>query len=315
MWRAAAEAMGASFSELADDVWEVEHHGRKTRMLGHQVELDNPVTLDLAGRKGFVLQLLAAHGLPVPDHLSFGLGELEDAYAFLERHPRGCVIKPEEGTSSGKGVTTHVTTRPQARRAALLASLFGSRLLVEPMIAGESCRALVLHGRMIHAVRRRGLRVTGDGQSTVAELVAAHSDSAKRRRALEPGPACRFTLDAQGLSLDSVPAAERAVLVAASANHRRVEVRTIYDEDITGRVCPRLRETVEAAARALGCELAGVDFLTTDISVPLEESGGRIDEINTTPGLHHHYDSATETHPPAATEVLNALLGREKLRY
>ena len=34
--------------------------------------------------------------------------------------------------------------------------------------------------------------------------------------------------------------------------------------------------------------LAGVDLIAPDVALPLEESGGMVNEINTTPGLHHH---------------------------
>jgi cyanophycin synthetase len=37
-----------------------------------------------------------------------------------------------------------------------------------------------------------------------------------------------------------------------------------------------------------GIELGGLDLLTSDIGVPLDESRGVINEVNTTPGLHHH---------------------------
>nr|HQU71074.1 hypothetical protein [Calditrichia bacterium] len=36
-------------------------------------------------------------------------------------------------------------------------------------------------------------------------------------------------------------------------------------------------------------DLLGVDLITPDVSRPLDEVGGVINEINTNPGLHHHY--------------------------
>ncbi len=61
--------------------------------------------------------------------------------------------------------------------------------------------------------------------------------------------------------------------------------------------------------RALGSRFAGVDLLTNDPTVPLAESRGVFVEINTTPGLHHHYITAEdhERHPVAA-RILDRLL-------
>jgi cyanophycin synthetase len=42
-------------------------------------------------------------------------------------------------------------------------------------------------------------------------------------------------------------------------------------------------------ASILGIKLAGIDILAPTLATPLEQSGGIIGEINTTPGLHHHY--------------------------
>jgi cyanophycin synthetase len=42
-------------------------------------------------------------------------------------------------------------------------------------------------------------------------------------------------------------------------------------------------------------ELLGLDLICSDISIPLGESGGAINEINTTPGLHHHDLVARQT--------------------
>ena len=41
--------------------------------------------------------------------------------------------------------------------------------------------------------------------------------------------------------------------------------------------------------RAVGSSFAGVDVVTVDPTRPLRDSGGVFLEINTTPGIHHHY--------------------------
>lgn len=311
MWEAVAREIGASFSVVADDLWELERDGRRMRVLNDVLEFDNPVTLVIAGRKPLVYHLLRERGLRVPDHLVFRLESLEAAYAFLARYPLGCVIKPANGTSSGQGVTTHVQTRREVQNAAILASLYCPDLLIEPLVFGECYRLLVLRGAVIHAVRRRGLRVRGDGRNSIARLIAAQNEN---RRPGEPAIAidrdCRFTLGAQGLTFETVPRAGQDVLVKSTGSAAgRVELRTVYNETVTESIGQALRADAEEAARAVGAELIGVDFITPDPAVSLEQSGGVINEVNTTPGLHHHYQASRERFPQPAISIAAALLG------
>lgn len=314
MWRSAAAELGGSLTPLAADLWEVRVGSARTRMHNHQAEFDNPVILGLAGKKAAVHRLLAADGLPVPDYKIFTLTELDAAYAFLAQHPEGCVVKPANGYG-GQGVTTHLQQPREVRRAAILASLYDYELLIEAQIPGESCRLLILEGRMVHAVRRRGPRLVGDGRTTVRDLIVR--DNAARRAAhrheLDLDRDCLFTLEYQGLTLTSTPEAGREFLVKSVDDPARrfTEVRTVYTETITDLVCDAVRRDAERAAALVESDFLGVDIITRDPGVPLPQSGGIINEVNTTPALHHHYEDGQTSHPAAAVQVLRAVLGRK----
>lgn len=313
MWKAAAQEMGAEFADLADRVWEVRHAGKSTRIYNDVLEFDNPVTLEIAGMKPLVYRLLARHDLPVPAHLAFTLADIDQAYSFLEKYPQGAVVKPARGTSSGQGVTTHILSKKEVRQAAILASLYGPEIVIEPMVPGECYRLLVLDGEVIHAVCRRGPRLSGDGTTGIAGLL--ESENTRRRAAGSPtldiDRDTLFTLAYQHLSLDSVPAKNQSFLVKSVNDpiRKRVEVRTVYNEDVTGKVDDSLVRAARVAAAAIGSRFVGVDFITVDGSKPLEETGGMINELNTTPGLHHHYDREKESYPRPAIQALRALLG------
>jgi cyanophycin synthetase len=312
IWRAVATTIGAQFTLLTDDLWEMRLNGRKTRILNHKMEFDDPVILEIAGNKPLVYRLLREMRLRVPEHEVFRLDDLGRAEEFLRMHPKGCVVKPANGTASGLGITTHVLTSHELRRAAILASLYDPQLLIEQMIPGESYRLLVLDGAVIHAVCRRGPRLIGDGSSSIAELIQAENESraARGESMLGTGRDCRFTLDHQEFSLTSIPAKGRSFVVQSvnDPRQRRSEVRTVYNEAVTNLVCDALKGNAATVAQALGSRFVGVDLITTDPSVSLEESGGAIIEANTTPGLHHHYDARREKYPEPALRVIQALL-------
>jgi cyanophycin synthetase len=311
MWRHVAQTLNAEFVRLADDVWELRRGERRTRICNFQLEYDNPVVLRIAGNKPLIHRLLASHGLPVPDHAVFRLRDLKTAYEFLAQHPAGCVIKPADGFG-GKGVTTHILTRRELRNAALLASLYSPQLLVEPQIPGECFRLLVLNGRVVDAVCRRGLRLTGDGVASIAGLIERHN--AERRRegapAIDHDRDLEFTLRDQGLTLGSVPANDATVLLKSvnDPTRKQVEVRTVYSENVLSQVSPHIIEQAEAAARIVGSNLLGVDIIARRIDLPLKQTGGVINEVNTTPALHHHYDARREAYPPVALLAVSELL-------
>jgi cyanophycin synthetase len=314
MWRALAAAAGGTFTELGADIWQVDVDSVRTRIHNHEMEFDNPVVLALAGRKTAVHRLLAADGLAVPEYAVFTLAELEIAQRFLDTHPKGCVVKPANGYG-GQGVTTHVQQARDLRRAALLASLYDYELMIEAQIPGESYRLLVLEGRVVHAVCRRGPRVTGDGTSTIRQLIEGANVARQREReaAIDLDRDCVFTLEYQGLRADSVPAFGQQVIVKSVNDPVRkyAEVRTVYNDVVTNSIGQSIRQNAERAAALVGSEFLGVDVITVDPSVPLHQSGGVINEVNTTPALHHHYEAAREPYPRVAMLALDALLRKK----
>ena len=50
-------------------------------------------------------------------------------------------------------------------------------------------------------------------------------------------------------------------------------------------------EIAETAARIVGLDVAGIDFICPDIATPVRETGGAIVEVNAAPGL-------PDAHPP-----------------
>ncbi len=304
MWKAVADEIGAEITPLSRDIWEITLNGKRTRILNDKLEYDNPVNLTMAGRKELVYKLLAENGLRVPEYQVFQLQNYKEVISFLHKYPHGCVVKPTDGTSSGQGVTTHIQTERELRKAAILASLYCPNIMIEPMIAGECYRILVLKGEVIHAVCRRGLRLQGNGTASVNELIQAADAGTSINRD------CLFTLEAQGLDLTSVPQQDHTFLVKSLPDSRdnRAEVRTVYDADVTSEISTSLREDALRAAEILGCEFVGVDFITMDCAVSLEEGGGFINELNTTPGLHHHCNLDDERFSTVALRVISPLL-------
>lgn len=308
LWRNAAHELSAAFEPIREDIWEMRKGARKTRISNYLVQIDDPVILRLAGDKPYCCAVARRLGIPVAPHRLFRLQGLDNAWRFMVASGGSFVIKPASRSSSGLGITMHVRTQRELETAAALASLYSDELMVEAMVPAESCRLLYLDGELIHAVRRRGARVMGDGRSSIGELLARDG---LQRLGADRASVC--TLEAQGLSLESRPDAGKELVVRYLPASERVtrELRTVYNECITDLVCPALARSFIPLVREVGTRFAGIDVLTNDPAVPLAESGGVFLELNTTPGLHHHYIDGEG--PAVATRVLRYLLEETRL--
>lgn len=308
VWHEAAEALDASIEPLGDEIFEIRLGDWRTKVQRNYTAADDAVTLELAGQKPLVLDLLGRQGVPVPRWQAFTIGSLEAAAGFIERVSGDCVVKPARDTGGGDGVTTHVRTRWQLVRAAARAAVFGDELSIEEQVAGDNYRLLYLDGILLDAVVRRPPSVVGDGHSTVAALVERMNNvrvtwgSEAAQSLLACDQDMRQTLAAQNLSLASVPAAGRTVRLKTVINDNAA-----HDNAAAAHLL--CREVVEAganAAAAVGARLAGVDIITTDPSRPLAATGGVVLEVNTTPGFYYHYRREGAV-CPVALHVLNYL--------
>jgi cyanophycin synthetase len=87
-----------------------------------------------------------------------------------------------------------------------------------------------------------------------------------------------------GYALPSVLEAGKTVALRTVANVSQGG----FAVDVTDEVHPDNREMAIRASRALGLDVAGIDYMTTDISRSFKESGGGIIEVNARPGLDLH---------------------------
>lgn len=302
IWQEIAQDINADFVAIDSDIWRISKDGKGTKIYRYQLSLDNPVTLELAARKSAVHALLSSEGISVPEHVLISPDEIGKAREFLSRLPNGIVVKPNAGYG-GKGVSTYITRERQLKRALVTTSLYDTRALLEEQVYGECFRLLVFRGEMIGAMRRTGVRVVGDGQSRLMDLAPSVGPETQNADT-------KFCLTKLNLTPLSILDNNAEALIACTGDTWRdgSELRTIYDTDVTADVCPTIADQVCAAARLIGSEFAGVDVITPDISRPLAETGGIVNEVNTTPALHHHYDSAKQRYPEPARRIVEALL-------
>lgn len=308
-WREAASRVGATIEPLGAEIFEIQYRDARIRVSQNYTPIDDPVTLALAGNKPLVHKLLAREGLPIPRYAEFTLNDMQEARAFLTEARGACVVKPARNTGAGQGVMPGIRSASQLVRAAAAAAAHGGNVLIEEQVEGDNYRLLYLDGRLVDAILRKPPTVTGDGTSTIRELVRrANADRAihgieRAQDLLTVNQDMRLTLGKQGLSLASVPETGTVVTLKTVV----FENRSTDNISVSRTLCDAVIEAGARAAAVVGARLAGVDIITGNPGVPLVEAGGVILEVNTTPGYYYHYHKA-DGRCPVAVYVLEALL-------
>jgi D-alanine-D-alanine ligase-like ATP-grasp enzyme len=312
IWLSAAEAIGATVVDLGNGFFEIASGDVRVRVFEHIPPLNDDVTTRLATDKTLVSRVLAEAGIGVPRQLGFDRDDVGRALDFAGASPEErYVVKPARG-SRGFGVTSQLKRPTDIRRAIRWAGRFDSQLVIEQQIEGPACRFLVLDGEPADVVRKHPPTVTGDGHSSVQELVEAEYE-----RRLQAGGmlAARplvidydalLTLRRSGLSPRAVPPAGETVAVKTVTNQNRQD----DNETVSALLESATATDAVAAAAALGLRLAGVDIVTPDPNRSLADAGGAIVDMNPHPGLAHHYRvRKAETATPVAVVILRRLLG------
>ena len=251
------------------------------------------LAVDVAGDKKMTNRLLASAGLPVPR--SEVVRTEDDAVVAAKRIGFPVVTKPLDG-NHGRGVGLDLRT-DRAVRGGFKRAVSEARrgqVVVESYVTGNDYRVLVIGGHMVAIAERVPAHVTGDGKRTIAQLVEKANQDPRRGIGHEKvltrikiDDAARDLVKKQGFALEDVPPKGEQVLLAATGNMSTggISIDRTWDahEDNV--------EIAEEAARVVGLDVAGIDFLAPDISEAVRETGGAIVEVNAAPGFRMH------THP------------------
>lgn len=251
------------------------------------------IAVDIASDKDLTTRLLAAAGLPVPKQEC--IRTVEGAVAAARRIGYPVVVKPLDG-NHGRGVCLDLQDADAVRESFEIAKAQSRRgwVVVETFVTGKDYRCLIINGRMEAIAERVPAHVIGDGKATVGELVELTNADPRRGvghekvlTRIKTDDAALEILAGQGHTLESVPEAGEMVKLALTGNMSTGGISI----DRTLEAHPENVEIAEEAARMVGLDIAGIDFICPDITEPVRETGGAICEVNAAPGFRMH------THP------------------
>lgn len=249
---------------------------------------------EIAKDKGYAAFFLAKFGYPVPEGRTFFDRELckivphprniDDGFAYAQQLGFPVIVKPNSGS---KGMlVTKVHTKKDYYLVARAIFRIEPVLLVQRYYRRNDFRIVVLDNEVISAYQRLPLTVTGDGKSTIQELLQKKQQEFKSigRDTVIDCHDFRISLSLRRQRLDflSVLGKEQKVQLLDNAN-----LSTGGDVvELTEKIHRDWSQLAVEITAKMGLRLCGVDILTDDITVPPADY--IVLEINGRPGLNNY---------------------------
>ncbi len=283
-------------------------HGRYQRRIQATVTSETRhIAVEIASDKDETNKILADLGLPVPEQRL--VYDEEEAVHAAQKIGYPVVVKPLNA-NHGRGTSIKLQTAEDVEIAFGAAREHSRTVLIESYIHGFDHRMLVVDGTLIAVAQRRPGHVIGDGVRTIEALVDEVNSDPRRGighekvlTRIEFDHHAERLMKLKGYSRESVPEADEVVYLRSTGNLSTGGTAI----DMTDVVHPDNREMAVRAAKAVGLDVAGVDFLTTDITRSYKETRGAICEVNAAPGFRMHVAPSEGTPRDVAGSVMDML--------
>ncbi|MBU2018465.1 MAG: ATP-grasp domain-containing protein, partial [Bacteroidetes bacterium] len=246
------------------------------------------IAVEIACDKEDTKDLLEANGICVPRGRI--VRSEEGMFEAIERINYPIVTKPING-NHGRGATINIKNDEEAKVAFEIAREHSRSIIVEKYITGFDFRLLVINNEFVAAAKRTPASVMGDGKSTIKELIDEVNKDPRRgyghERVLTAITVDHHTeviLKEKGLTLSSVVPKGELMLLKPTANLSTGGTA----EDITDHVHPYNIFMAERISKIIGLDICGIDIIAEDLSVPIDENGGAVIEVNAGPGFRMH---------------------------
>jgi cyanophycin synthetase len=263
---------------------------RQHRIWTAETDRTSAIAEGIASDKQMTKDLLQSCGVPVPEGEE--VESPEQAWDVAQDIGIPVTVKPTDA-NHGRGVFTDLRTREDIEKAWHAADAEGSGVLVEKFIEGDAHRLLVVGREVVAVTRGKMQTVTGDGRSTVVQLIDLQINSDPRcgneedfplePLLLDKEPIAQLELSRQGYTGESIPPTGQVVLIRRHGD---------LAYDVTDQIHPKVAAAAALAARIVGLDIAGIDLVAKDIGKPLAEQGGAIIEVNAGPSLLMHLKPA-----------------------
>jgi cyanophycin synthetase len=260
----------------------------QVRFRATMTEKTSSIAVDIASNKDETKRLLQEQAIPVAKGIT--ISSLEGVDDAIRKVGFPLVFKPLDG-NHGRGISINIKTKEEAVAAYEHAAKISRRVIVERFVTGYDFRVLVIDHKMVAAALRDPAHITGDGHSTIQQLIDLENTDPRRgyghENVLTLIAVDRDTLDLldkKGYTLETIPAQGEKVFVKSTANLSTGGTSV----DVTDQVHPHNIFICERISKIIGLDICGIDIMAENLTEPLTENGGVVLEVNAAPGFRMH---------------------------
>lgn len=270
------------------------------------------IAVDLSCDKMATKSILLQGGVPVPR------GEIvrteEEVMHLFKKLACPLAIKPANG-NQGKGVSINLIEEKQVKTAFALAKNYSEQVLLEESLSGKDYRLLVINGKLVAAAERKPPFIKGDGKHSIEKIIEQFNQDPLRGEGHEKpltkikiDPALLLILARKNLTLKSIPPRGAIIYLRENGNLSTGGLPI----DVLEQVHPFNAWLAVRCASLLGLDIAGIDIVATDISLPLDKNSGGVIEINAAPGIRMHLPPLTNKGNKVGEAIVDGLFPVEE---
>ncbi|MFO7792731.1 MAG: cyanophycin synthetase [Candidatus Saliniplasma sp.] len=266
-------------------------HGKNQRRIqASMTENTSAIAMEIADEKERTKDILDEAGIPVPRGET--VRNVEEALDLAKWLGYPVAVKPNIG-NHGRGISSRVEDSEELKTAFKEAKRINPLVVIEKYLRGADHRLLVIDGELVAAARRDPPMITGDGESTIQDLIDEVNRDPRRGvghektlTKIEVDHMTKRILNQKSYTLETVLPEGETLHLKSTANLSSGGTAT----DVTGSVHPKNKMIAERIADIIGLDVMGIDLIVPDLKEPIDQSDGGIIEVNAAPGFRMHLD-------------------------
>ncbi len=224
---------------------------------------------------------------------------LKEGLAIFNRIQKPVIVKPESG-SRGRHSLTNLKTEAEFVHAFKIAQQLCYSVVVEEHLVGSVYRGTYVGGEIAGVLRGDPPRVTGNGKTTIAELIEEKNTYKPER--IQDVVISKVVIEflcKQGYTLETVLPVGTTIDIIE-------KVGLSYGGDSAEEISivhPKLLQELKKAGDVLGVPVVGFDFISEDITKDPDTIRWGIIEANSMPFIDLHHFPRTGTPINVAAKV------------
>lgn len=290
VWLSAAEKRGWEIEVISKEksYAVIKKNGLKYQIIRGSISANSKTSSMISTDKYLTNAALKNHVANITKPTEFNIDEVTDQniIELLDEHKK-LVVKPLD-TNNGIGVTTSITDLEGVKRAIERIEKLGlKRIIIENHInVVHEYRIILWKGKMLDVVERIPAFVTGDGTSTIEELIKEKNQMRLEKFGdfldlIEFDNELTHFLAQKNLTLQSIPSKDEVVSVRQMCNMSQggESKRIPLDE-----FHPKYKDIFKKIYKSTWLNYCGLDLICSDISAEPNPEFSVINEINGAPG-------------------------------